>query len=314
MGTHVIVGKGPVGSTTARLLAERGEQVRVVSRSGGTSTDGIEHVALDAADGAALTQAARGAAALYNCANPAYHRWATDWPPIAGALLDAAEATGAVVVTTGNLYGYGPVDGPITEDLPLAAPGTKGRVRARMWEDALARHETGRIRATEARASDFFGEGVGDNGHLERTLKAVLAGTKARVLGDPDVPHSWTYVPDLARALVTLAGDDRAWGRAWHVPTGAPYSQREAADRIARLAGVPTVPVRPVPWGLVRAAGVVVPLLRELQETRYQFDGPFVVDSSAFTRTFGDVATPADDALAATIAWWRDHAEVPIPA
>lgn len=314
MALHVIVGKGPVGSTTARLLAERGDDVRVVSRSGGTSAGRIEHVALDAGHAAGLTRAAQGATALYNCANPAYHRWATDWPPIADALLQAAEATGAVLVTTANLYAYGPVDGPLTEDLPLAATGTKGRVRARMWEDAKARHDAGRLRATEARASDFFGEGVGDNGHLERTLKAVLQGKTARVLGDPDAPHSWTYVPDVARTLVAMAGDERAWGRAWHVPTAPPASQREAADRIARIAGVDPVPVKEIPWGLVRLAGLAVPMMRELRETRYQFDHPFVLDSTATTETFGLEATPAEGALAATVAWWRDHAGVPIAA
>src|SRR5215210_1725758 len=109
MARHVIVGKGPVGTATAALLRQRGEEVRIVSRSGGPAE---QHVALDATDAAALTRVVEGAAALYNCANPAYHRWPVDWPPMANAMLNAAEATGAVLVTTANLYGYGPVDGP----------------------------------------------------------------------------------------------------------------------------------------------------------------------------------------------------------
>src|SRR5918994_759544 len=130
---HVIVGKGPVGTTTADLLAAHGHRVRVLSRSGGTSTDAIEHRRVDAADAGALAAAAHGAAALYNAVNPAYHRWATDWPPVAAALLTAAERTGAVLVTMSNLYVYGSPTGPMGPDSPLAATDLKGRVRIAEW-------------------------------------------------------------------------------------------------------------------------------------------------------------------------------------
>src|SRR3954454_24879618 len=146
MALHVIVGKGSVGATTADLLVARGHEVRVLSRSGGRSADGVEHRQGDAADAGALVTAAPGAAALYNAVNPQYHRWATDWPPVAPALLAAAEETGAVLVTMGNLYGYGRPDGPMTPESPLAATDTKGRIRARMWADMLAAHEGGRGR------------------------------------------------------------------------------------------------------------------------------------------------------------------------
>ena len=121
MSLHVVLGKGPVGSTLTDRLVTSGHTVRVLSRSGGSDPRGqVEHVALDAGNASAVRQAAAGAVALYNCANPAYHRWTTDWPPIAAALLHAAEQTGAVLVVMSNLYGYGEVDRPMTEDLPLA--------------------------------------------------------------------------------------------------------------------------------------------------------------------------------------------------
>ncbi len=126
MTRHVIVGRGAVGTTTAALLAEQGHEVLVVSRSGGNQVTGsVEHVAADASDASVLNSIAKGAVALYNCANPAYHRWPVDWPPLANALLDAAEGTGAVLVTTNNLYAYGPVVGPMAEDLPLARRGSR---------------------------------------------------------------------------------------------------------------------------------------------------------------------------------------------
>lgn len=212
MALHVIVGKGPVGMTTAELLTTHGHEVRVLSRSGGRSADGIEHRQVDATDAGALAAAAQGAAALYNAVNPAYHRWATDWPPVAAALLGAAERTGAVLVTMGNLYGYGRPTGPMTPDSPLAATDTKGRVRARMWADALAAHEAGRVRVTEARAADFVGPQVpADHSHLMRQLPALEKGRRAWVVGDPDVPRGWSYLPDVAATLAVLATDERAW-------------------------------------------------------------------------------------------------------
>jgi nucleoside-diphosphate-sugar epimerase len=156
MGLHVVVGAGPVGSALAGQLLERGERVRVITRSG-AGVEGVEKVAADAGDTARLTDLVTGADAIYNCVNPAYHRWSQDWPPIAAALLQAAEHSGAVLAITGNLYGYGPVNAPMTEQTPLAATGRKGRVRVQMWHDALAAHEAGRVRAFEVRGSDYLG-------------------------------------------------------------------------------------------------------------------------------------------------------------
>src|SRR5580693_6227882 len=103
MSEHVIVGAGAVGTATALLLADRGEHVRVVSRRGsGPEHPAIERVAADATDAARLTELTGGAAALYNCANPQYHQWFTDWPPLATAMLTAAERTGAVFTSMSN--------------------------------------------------------------------------------------------------------------------------------------------------------------------------------------------------------------------
>src|SRR3712207_1197107 len=281
MALHVVVGKGPVGTATAELLVARGHRVRVLSRSGGTSTDTVEHRRVDAADAAALTEAARGAAALYNAVNPAYHRWATDWPPVAAALLTAAERTGAVLVTMSNLYGYGRPAGPMTTDSPLAATDVKGRVRIRMWEDALAAHEAGRVRVTEARAADFVGPQVpADHSHLNRQLPVLRAGRRAWVIGDPDARRSWAYLPDVAATLATLGTDERALGRAWHVPNTAPRSQRQAIADLARAMDADPVPVTGIPWPVLRAVGLVVPMMREVVDVRHQFDQEFVIDAT----------------------------------
>jgi nucleoside-diphosphate-sugar epimerase len=307
MVLHVIVGAGSVGSATARLLEERGEMVRLVSRSGtGPERPGIARVAADAADPAALRRIAQGASAIYNCANPAYHRWAVDWPPLAASLLQTATEVGAVLVTVNNLYGYGPVDHPMTEHDPFAPVGIKGQVRAKMWADALAAHQAGRVRVTEARASDYIGPGLTTTSHMgSRVIPRLLAQRPIRVLGNPDAPHSWTYVPDVARTLVVLATDARAWGRAWHVPTSPPLSQRQVIASMAEIAGLPAPPVGSIPNWVLRLGGLFSPTIREIREVLYQFDRPFVLDSTLFSGTFGIEPTPLPEALAATLRWWQ---------
>ncbi len=309
MNLHVIVGSGPVGSATALSLAGRGERVRVITRSGtGPAAGGIENLAADATDTVRLTALASGATVLYNCASPPYHRWPQEWPPLAASLLAAAERTGAVLVMMSNLYGYGPVGHPMTEPDPLSAAGPKGRTRAQVWAQALAAHQAGRVRVTEARASDFFGPGVrGQSPIGERSIPRLLAGRPISVLGDPGVPRSWTYLPDIAAALITLGADERAWGRPWHVPTGPPMTQREIYTELARIAGAPPPRLRTVPPWVIRAGGLAVPYLREFGEVAYQFTRPFVADSTAFQTTFGASPTPMDQALSATVTWWREQ-------
>ena len=295
MGKHVIVGAGAVGSAAALLLAERGEQVRLVTRHGGGPVHpGVELVAADATDAVRLTEITAGAAALYNCASPLYHQWFSDWPPLAAAFLTAAERTGAVLVAMSNLYGYGPVDGPITPQLPIAATHPKLRLRAEMWNDMLAAHHAGRIRAVEVRASDY----IEANSILSTVIgKAVLTGRRAYAPGPLDVQHSWTSVRDCARTLVTVEADERGYGQVWFAPTNPPLTIRQLATRFAQVSGAPQARVTSIPYPVVWASGLFSPLIRELRTTRYQFTRPFVIDASATTEAFGLLPTPLDEAL-----------------
>jgi len=301
MSLHVIVGAGPVGASVARLLAGRGEQVRIVTRQGdGPDHPGVERVAADASHVAVLCNLTDGAAAIYNCASPHYHRWPADWPPLAGAMLQAAEHHGAVLAITSDLHGYGPVAGPMTEETPMRPNNIRGAVRARIWHDALEAHRSGMIRATEVRGSDYVGAGARSL-LTEMVVPNVVAGERVAVPADLDTPHSWTYVGDVARTLVAVASDERAWGRPWHVPTAAPASIREVANRTAALAGAPAPRLSSLSAPMLWLGGLFNRNVRQLREANYQLRGPFVLDSSAATGTFGIQPTPLDDALRETV-------------
>lgn len=304
--SHLVIGAGVIGSRVARLLAERGEQVSVVSRSGSGPTD-VTRVAADARDAEAMIRLASGAAVIYNCVNPPYHRWPAEWPPIAASVLSAAERSGAVLVTLSNLYGYGPGAGgydpshPMTEETALAATGRKGRVRARMWQDALAAHRAGRVRATEVRAADFVGPGA-ESALGERVIRRVRQGKSVSVLGRADRLHTWSFTEDVAGMLVVAGTDPQARGRAWHVPSNEPRTQRQVIDDLARAARVDPVRIGTIPSAVLAGMGLVWPLLRELRETEYQFRDDFVMDSSAAQATFGLKPTPWEEVVAITVS------------
>jgi nucleoside-diphosphate-sugar epimerase len=172
-----------------------------------------------------------------------------------------------------------------------------------MTAEAMALHEAGRIRAVEVRASDYLG--AGDQSVLDRVLPRALAGRPVRVLGAPDQPHSWTWAPDVARTLVAAVAYEPALGRVWHALTNPPRTQREVVADHCRVAGVPPVRVSALPHLALRAVGLVNPTVRELEETRYQFVRPFVLDSAATERELGLAPTDWDDVCRANVALVR---------
>ncbi|MFB4314873.1 NAD-dependent epimerase/dehydratase family protein [Actinomadura sp. 21ATH] len=303
---HVVLGAtGAIGSAVVAELTARGHRVRAVSRS---TTTGPRDFRADVTTVEGATAACDGAAVVYQCAQPRYERWSEEFPALTRTILTGVEAAQAKLVMADNLYVYGPVDGPMTEDLPHTATGPKGRVRAEVDELILAAHRSGRIRATLGRASDYYGP-AGVNTTLGPTVfAAALAGKTVRWIGDLDQSHTVAYLPDIAAGLVTLGERADADGRAWHLPAAEAITGRAFLGLVrAAAGGEPKIAA--LGRGAQRLIGLFDPTVRGLGETWYQRDRPFVSDDSSFRKTFGPVeVTPHTEGVAATLDWYRQNA------
>jgi nucleoside-diphosphate-sugar epimerase len=292
MTTHVIVGRGATASKTALLLAEDGERVRMISRTGGGPDHPlVERIAADATDPDRLTELTEGADTLFNTAAPAYHLWPAQFPILSASLLSAVKRTGVEYVMLGNLYAYGLVAGPIAPDFPLAATGPKGRARARVWEEAAASG----VKVTEVRAAQFYGAGAFSVFSLF-VQGQVLAGRPVLVPQPLDVPHSYSAITDTARTLVAASRDERSYGRAWHAPTST-LSVRELATRLATLAGAPEPRMEEMTEHDISLLALTEPFWSEMHEVLEKPGHPYVIDYSETEKVFGVTATSVDDVL-----------------
>jgi nucleoside-diphosphate-sugar epimerase len=303
---HVIFGTGQVGLALAGRLTGLDVTVRAVSRHRpATLAQCVDWRSADAADPDAASDAAKGASVIYQCLNAPYTRWPELFPPLQRGVLTAAERAGALLVTLENVYAYGRTGGkPMTEDLPLAATTSKGRTRAAMTEELLSASAGGRVRVAIGRASDFFGAGATESTLGGRVFGNAVAGKRADFIGNPHMPHTYSYVPDIAAGLATLGTDDRAAGQVWHLPGPATVTTRALLDLVAAEVGHP-VAVRNVPPLALRAMGLVSPLMRGLAEMAYEFEEPFILDTTKFESALGTTVTPLATAIADTVSWYR---------
>ncbi|MEM8837357.1 MAG: NAD-dependent epimerase/dehydratase family protein [Pseudomonadota bacterium] len=308
-GLHVVLGAGPAGRAVARALIEQDARVRIVSRSGSAIglPSGVETHWTDLSKLDKAKDAMADASVVYHCAAPPYQHWIRDFENLQDSIVDAVSGTAARLVVLDNLYGYG-VNGVLTEALPYKATGPKGRLRARMAAKLLDDHNTGRISVTIARASDFIGPEVRVASLGERFWPQLLEGKTVQWFGNPEAAHSYTYVPDLAAAMIELGSQETALGRVWHVPSLAAISLADLAHRAEKLAGAPNHKIAITPKITMRLVGLFVPAAGEMIEVGYQFDRPFVLSSKAYRQHFKTGSTDLETALTTTIDWWRDQA------
>jgi nucleoside-diphosphate-sugar epimerase len=303
----VLGANGGTGRAVVGELLARGRGVRAITR-GGNGPAGAEQVAADVTKAADLDRALAGADVVYHCAQPDYERWAEDFPVMNRAVADAAARAGAKLVFADNLYMYDPSRGPMREATPEVPPTARGELRREMAQALLARQRDGRLRVAIGRSSDYYGpHGIGTS-LGDRLFEAVLAGKKAQWMGSLDQPHTCSYLPDMARALVVLGERDEADGQAWVLPATPPITGRRFIELASEAAGVQPRPAAISP-GMLRLAGLFSPMIRAYAEMLGEWTAPFTVDASAFEAAFGAFpVTPHEEAIPATVAWFRSRA------
>jgi nucleoside-diphosphate-sugar epimerase len=300
---EIVIGTGMLGRAITSILEAQGRQPILVNRHGGTVKQ-HQVVSCDISQPGALTALLGEQTRIYLCATPAYSRWKQDFLPLIEGVCQAVKGRQVHIVYADNMYAYGEPDAPLIESTPPAAKTIKGRVRAQAAEKLLALHGQGGVKTCILRAADFFGPDVDNSAVGAGVIRNVLTGKPAYLVGDPDMAHSLTYLPDQARCMVALGAEDSAYGEIWHAPTTRNQSIKNFLEGIA-LQGNYHLRVRTAGRLMVRLMGLFKPDMAELIEMLYQFEKPFVVNSDKIERKFGLTSTPLPQALQETVAWVR---------
>jgi nucleoside-diphosphate-sugar epimerase len=311
---HVIFGTGPLGRSVAEELVKRGKQVRMVNRSG--KREGIpatiEVIAGDAYSPQFTRHITENVEVVYQCAQPEYHQWTTKFPALQQSILESAASNSAKLVIADNLYMYGDPNGQTISEVSPENPHTKkGKLRKQMAEVALAAHHNGKLQVAISRPSHYFGPGYDITANF--IFLPVLKGKAVQLLGKADVPHSFSYVPDAGRAMAILGTSEQGWGQVWIPPVMGDMTQREFAQKVWQLAGQNgTAKVMLLNKWMLGLIGLFNPGSRETVEMLYEFEKPYIVDSSKFEKTFGVKATPIDEAVQRTLEYHRQSLATPI--
>jgi nucleoside-diphosphate-sugar epimerase len=310
---HVMLGTGAIGRATMEELIKRGESVRMVNRSGKMNEvpAGVEVVASDLYDQAKVKKVTRDAKVVYQAAQPRYSEWFEKFPLLQKSIIDGLTGSDAKLILVENLYMYGDTNGkPMTENTPHNAHTRKGRVRAEISRAAFNAHNGGRVRITSARGGNFFGPWGTDSTMGARAFYPLIRGKPAQLIGRTDLPHSHTYTKDFGKALVILGERAEADGQPWHVPNDMPkITQAELVRMFAEEAGVKPN-ISSMGKLMMKVGGLFIPEAKETVEMMYEFDKPFIVDSSKFEKTFGMKATPMREAIRETVTWYKNHFEL----
>ena len=307
---NVIIGTGPLAYWVMQELIDSGKSVLLLNRSGKvgfTLPEMVEINACDASNKNEIYENCNGVDVVYHCAMPPYTRWPELFPPLMQGIVDGISKTNAKLIFGDNLYMYGPIGGKqLTEDLPYAATGHKGKTRALMAELLLDAHAEGKIRTAIGRGSDFFGPHVVNAAFGEMFFDPAFNNKPVNLLGNIDQPHSLTYIKDFAKALIVMGEDDRALGKAWHVPCPEAIPIRNVVEIIEQEMGI-KIKSRVAGRFLISIMGLFNPMVREVKEMLYTWEEPYIVDSSNFEKEFGMKATPLDVAMKETVEWFKEY-------
>lgn len=305
---HTLLGAGgSVGTALAKELLARGSRVRLVSRRG-AQEPGAESLRADLTRQEETIEAVRGSFVVYQVVGLPYRAsvWAEQWPAVMSNTIEACKRAGAVLVFLDNVYMYGRIDRPMTEETPYNPCSRKGEVRTRIAQQLQEEMKSGAVRACIARSADFYGP------HADRSavphvlaLDRLIAGKGAQWLADASLPHSLGFTLDSARGMALLGERPEALGQVWHLPTSAPpINGRTFVELAAKEIGVPPRLSVLKPW-MLRLAGLFNSDVAETVEMLYQYEREYRFDSTKITSAFGITPTPYPEGIRETVAWLK---------
>ena len=302
---NIVFGTGPLGYAVAEELLARGQSVKLVNRSGeGDIPEGATIVKADVTNTELTREVCKNVRTVFHCAMPPYTQWPELFPAITYGIINGAISAEANLVYGDNLYMYGQVNGPIKEDLPNNARGPKGKIRGEMADKLMQAHNEGKVKVAIGRASDFFGPRVLNSIFGERVFIPAIKGETINMLGRIDQPHTFTYIKDFAKGLVTLSENETAFGEIWHIPSAETITTQKFLHRIfSENKTFP--PVKIAPKFIVNVMALFNPIIRELKEVLPNNEQPYIVDHSKFENTFGNNPTPHKQAISETISWYK---------
>jgi nucleoside-diphosphate-sugar epimerase len=298
---------GAISNELVKVLAGCKRPLRLVSRRAAAMPGAAEAVAADLSDKAQTIQAVAGSNVVYLLAGLKYdHKvWAAMWPLIMANTIEACKRAGAKLIFFDNVYMYGRVRGAMTEETRFNPCSKKGEIRAQIATALINEWKAGSVTAMIARAADFYGPNAKTGIPNVMVFEPMSKGQKAMCLVNDSVPHSYTYTPDAAQALVRLAESESAWNQTWHVPTApSALTGKEFIARAADAMGVAPKD-RLLSRSMVRVFGWVNPTVGEVHEMLYQNDSPYLFDSSKYAKAFGFAGTPYAEGIRATAASYK---------
>jgi nucleoside-diphosphate-sugar epimerase len=303
---HTILGiNGNVGKLLAAELTQKGIKVRGVSRR--PFLGNWEHVAADVLDLEALTAAVAGSEVVYLAVGLEYtiKVWRRDWRVLMQNTIEACRRTNAKLIFIDNVYMYGKVEGAMTESTPVQPSSEKGKIRAEIAALLLTAFESKILRGCIARAADFYGPDCDKSGLNTVVFERFAAKKSAQWLGKADKKHSFTYVPDMAKALVMLGTDPRAdQSLVWHLPTAAPaLTGLEIMEQAGKIYNIQPK-FSAIGDFMLSVLGIFIPIMRELKEMSYQTNFDYVFSSEKFERVFGMKPTPYEVGIKETAAFY----------
>jgi nucleoside-diphosphate-sugar epimerase len=300
---HVVFGaSGGVGSAVVRGLVKQGKRVRGVNRRADVSLPvDVENVVGNPVDLDSTRQACEGASVIYHCAHP-FHKHEllllmTD------NLIAGASAVDAKLIFADNVYAYGKA-GQLTEDMPYKANFSTGRDHAAVANKLMEAHKNDRVQVAIGRASNYYGPNAPNSLAGEGVFRPALEGKTANTIGNIDAPHTYTFIDDFARGLITLGDQEEALGEIWHLPSAETLTTRQFINLVFEEAG--NVPkIRAGSKLIITVMSPFSPLMRHALGVLYQFSEPFIIDHSKYERAFGAETTPHREAIRQTLDWYR---------